>query len=437
MSIRNLTLSVRASVMFILLPVMFILLMSASAAFAQQSTDQQKCLNKLNKDGTLVAKEQGKQNFGCLKGAGAGTLTGTAQACLTADPKGKLLAKKNKTSTDETKLCLTPPSFGYTSASTVNDASDQARLDLLADVFGADLDAAVISCTPNKAGCLCQQKVQMAVEKLADKKLKEFTKCKKTVLKAGASSASSLEDCVANAGTPGSIAADTKGLIAKALGVVNTNITKKCDTPGVTSGAFPGNCSTESGPALGACLDVQVECRVCLMINEMDGLSVDCDLFDDGNVNGSCVAGPTPTPSPTPGHILEGALPATVGRFNYNLTLGLPGANAACNTNFPGTHACTYPELLQAEGAGDLAGLTDTTATMVTSFWAIDGTQPALQQCNDDAVGGSGMNWEYATAHTASRGQKVALNNGTGALGVLQSSLQCNFSGSAWVGCCL
>ena len=102
MSIRNLTLSVRASVMFILpsvmfilLPVMFILLMSASAAFAQQSTDQQKCLNKLNKDGTLVAKEQGKQNFGCLKGAGAGTLTGTAQACLTADPKGKLLAKKN------------------------------------------------------------------------------------------------------------------------------------------------------------------------------------------------------------------------------------------------------------------------------------------------------------------------------------------------------
>ena len=46
------------------------------------------------------------------------------------------------------------------------------------------------------------------------------------------------------------------------------------------------------------------------------------------------------------------------------------------------------------------------------------------------------LNWEYATAHTASRGQKVALNNGTGALGALQSSLQCNFS-TAWVGCCL
>jgi hypothetical protein len=72
----------------------------------------------------------------------------------------------------------------------------------------------------------------------------------------------------------------------------------------------------------------------------------------------------------------------------------------------------------------------------VTSFWAIDSSQPGLQQCIDDVMGGSQQNWEYATAHTASRGQKVALDNATGALGPLQSSLQCNFSGNSWVGCC-
>jgi hypothetical protein len=140
---------------------------------------------------------------------------------------------------------------------------------------------------------------------------------------------------------------------------------------------------------------------------------------------------------PSGGVELQGALVPTPGRFNYNLMVGLPGANAACNTNFPGTHACTYAELLIAEAAGDLVGLTDTANNTVTSFWAIDNAQPPLQQCQDDTpVTGSLLNWEYPTAHTASRGQKVALNNGTGALGALQSSLQCNFSTSN-VGCCL
>jgi len=144
---------------------------------------------------------------------------------------------------------------------------------------------------------------------------------------------------------------------------------------------------------------------------------------------------PTSTTSPT-GQVLKGALTATVGRFNYNLQLGLPGSDAACNMNFPGTHSCTYAELQAAAAGGDLVGLKDTSNTTVTSFWAIDSTAPALSQCVDDALGGSNQNWEYATAHTASRGQRVTLNNATGALGSLETGLQCNFSGNNWVGCC-
>lgn len=423
-----------------------LVLASGAGAFAQESTAQQKCLNLLNRDGAAVAKQQGLESVACVKGAAAGKLTGTAQACLTADAKGKVQKKKDKTASDDGKLCTVAPGFGYTGAAATNAGAVQAELDLATDVFGASLDPAIVGCATSKLGCQCQQKVFGDVEKLADKKLAEFLKCKKTTLKNGATSVASLRACVADAGTPGSIAADSKGMIAKALKNVNTDVAKKCDAKGVTSGAFPGDCNGLAGTALGSCLDVRVECRVCQAANDMDGLFVNCDLFDDGAANGSCASGtgqtPTPTPGPTPtptphvGAVLAGALTATNGRFNYNLMVGLPGANAACSTNFAGTHACTYAELQSAAAAGDLVGLKDVASNMVTSFWAIDGTQPPLQQCNDDSLGGSGLNWEYATAHTASRGQKVALTNATGVLGALQSGLQCNLSGASWVGCC-
>lgn len=145
----------------------------------------------------------------------------------------------------------------------------------------------------------------------------------------------------------------------------------------------------------------------------------------------------TTTTIPSAGIVLKGALVPTSGRFNYNLQLGLPGANAACNTNFPGTHACSYAELQSAATAGDLVLLKDTANNAVASFWAIDNGAPALTtQCQDDGTMGSLLNWEYGTAHTPSRGQKVALNNGAGTLGSLQTGLQCNFSGQSNVGCC-
>jgi hypothetical protein len=130
-----------------------------------------------------------------------------------------------------------------------------------------------------------------------------------------------------------------------------------------------------------------------------------------------------------------GALPATPGRFNFNSTLGLPGASDACSTNFSGSHPCTLAEL-QGAPTSQLTGLMDTGGNSVASFWAIDSSAPALQQCNDDAVGGSGLNWEYATAHTASRGERIPLTNATGTLGTLQTGVQCKIAGTSWVACC-
>src|SRR5262245_9970958 len=106
MSLRNPVLSTTAAASFLLL-------VGASGAFAQaQTVNQQKCLNSLNKDGSLVAKEQGKANLGCLKGAGKATLPGSAQSCLTADSAGKVAAKQSKTTSDQTKFCAQAPNFG-------------------------------------------------------------------------------------------------------------------------------------------------------------------------------------------------------------------------------------------------------------------------------------------------------------------------------------
>lgn len=416
--------------------------MNVLGAWAQlQSKTQQACLNGLNKDGAAVAKAQGREHVGCVRSAGKGTLVGTAQACLTADAKGKVAKAGTRTSAAEAKSCGAAPDFGYVSAAAVNAAAKQADLDLVASVYGANLDAAVIACGANKPGCTCQQKVSKGIEALAAVKLATFVACKRSALRSGATSAAALAACVSDGGTAGSIAADTKGKIAKIVGKLTGTVTGACGGTGATAGAYPGACAAAAGAALAACLDHQVECRVCQAINEMDGLFVNCDLFDDGIANATCASssGPTPTPTPTvvPGVVVKGALPITYGRFNYNLALGIPGANAACNSNYTGTHACTYAELQSAETAGDLDGLHDFEGSEVDGFWAIDASLPALQQCNDDSMGGSGLNWEYGTSHTGSRGSRVTLDNATGTLGPLVTGVQCNTPATlASVGCC-
>jgi hypothetical protein len=428
------------------LPVIVAALALAAAnvigAFAQvQSKGQQACVNGLNRAGAAVAKAQGREHLGCVRSAGKGTLVGPAQACLTADAKGKVAKASAKTVTAETKSCGTAPDYGYVGATAVNAAAKQADLDLVADVYGADLGAAVIACATNGVGCTCQQKVSKGVEALAAVKLATFVACKRAALRAGATSAAALAACVGDGGTSASIAADKKGKIAKLLAKLSATVTNGCGGTGATSGAYPGACGAATGPALAACLDRQVECRVCQAINESDGLAVSCDLFDDGLANATCASGgvPTPTPTPTsaPGVVLKGSLGITYGRFNYNLMLGIPGANSACNSHFAGTHACTYAELQSAEAAGDLDGLIDVEGNTVLGFWAIDASLPALQQCNDDSMGGSNLNWEYGTSHTGSRGSRVALDNGAGTLGPLVTGVQCNTPATlSWVGCC-
>jgi hypothetical protein len=217
---------------------------------------------------------------------------------------------------------------------------------------------------------------------------------------------------------------------------------KKCAAHSTCGKSGAVTCCTMKGN--GTECKIKKDATHCAKHGTVGGCTSCCDACPAPGSGPSCVTSTptTTTTSPTgacgtpTGTVVKGSLTATPGRFNYNSTVGLPGANAACNTNFPGSHVCSITEL-QGAPASDLACLKDTAGMTVTSFWAIASdaaTNPSLQQCEDDVT--SGLNWEYATAHTASRGQKVSLDNATGALGAVQSGLQCNVSGSAWVGCC-
>jgi pimeloyl-ACP methyl ester carboxylesterase len=266
--------------------------LSAAAATAQLDAGQQGCLNALNKDAAKLAAAQGKANVACIKAAGKGTLPAgqNADQCLFADAKGKIAKATAKIGAHFTDKCGALPPFGVPSGSVpavVGGVAVDQAVNLLADILGASLRTAVIDCDADKAGCQCQQAVGKAFEKLAAKKLKEFVKCKKAALKGGALSAAALEDCVDAAGTAGSIAADSKGKIGAARTKLDDAISKKCG--GVsTARALPGLCAGMPGTALGDCIDQRVECRVCLTINGIDNLAVDCDLFDDGQQNLTC-----------------------------------------------------------------------------------------------------------------------------------------------------
>jgi len=252
-----------------------------------QEPDQRKCINELNKNLAKVAKAQGKAICKCISDGSKGKLTGTIEACLTADNGGKVAKAENKTIAKAGQKCTTAPDFGATDASTVNSVGKQKELDLIHAIFGSDLDASVIDFSTDKDGSKCQVAVAKGAKKCQDAKLKSFNKCKKDALKGKSvlvETAGELRDQCLGTGSNG--IPDPKGKITKACETkLLDTIGKKCSAD---LGAFPGCGTPATAQELRECVDVLVECQVCLALNQADNLSRDCDEFDDGLDNGSC-----------------------------------------------------------------------------------------------------------------------------------------------------
>jgi hypothetical protein len=260
-----------------------VLVAIAAGAHAQvQDAAQQKCLNGMNAQLAKVAKTQQKEIAACLKAAAAGKLPAgtTAEQCLTADAKGKIAKVVLKSFAAATKLCGTAPDFGLTDPATVNAAGLDETLDLEAALFGVDLSTAVITVAGDKAGAACQAAVTKSAGAVLDASLAAFRACKKAGLKDG-----SVASVAALAGCLDAVTADATGKIAKNIGLLVSNVGKKCD--GIALGtAFPGSCA--AAPDFPACVALRARCETCQMATAADALPRDCDLFDDALPNSSC-----------------------------------------------------------------------------------------------------------------------------------------------------
>ena len=252
--------------------------LSAPVSAQVQNADEQACINALNKSGAKVAKAQGKENAGCVKNAGRNKLNVSADACLTADLKGKIGKATANTTTAELKSCVDTPGFAYTSASTVNDGAVDNEVGLTHDVFGSFIQSAIIDASTDGVGAGCLASVVKAYEKVAAAALKEFTSCKRAGLKS---------ETIVDAATLGNcVGTDPKDKVLAARDKLESTIVDKCVGVNLVV-AFPG-CGAADAPTLADCTSSAAKCRVCTAEKEMDGHTVSCDQVDNGVLDLSC-----------------------------------------------------------------------------------------------------------------------------------------------------
>ncbi|MFQ5513351.1 MAG: hypothetical protein ACE5FG_02850 [Myxococcota bacterium] len=256
-----------------------LLTLGSGTAWASLPSSQQSCVNTINKNLQKVSSKLGKEISSCLKDFAKGKSVTDIPACVAQDRKGKVAKAKNKALAADNSNCIPNPPRLYTGAANANLAATAKEAAVLEILFGSDVNGNAITEATDKNGSKCQQKITKDLTKCQDRKLKEFNKCKKDALK-NLGDVAEVEACVSSL--------STNSKVAKACGKITTDLGKKCINKGVDlQQAFP-NCGSTDPAVVSSCLEVPVECETCKALNKTDAIIVDCDAFDDGNVNGSC-----------------------------------------------------------------------------------------------------------------------------------------------------
>ena len=279
---------------------------SVADAFTPLTKEQQKCSSKFIKGSSKVLKTVGKSAGKCTKTLGkeGGGVGEDVANCVMTDEK--LANAESKVTTGILKHCSIPyPMTCNAPCETVDDGGETLGIDddaefiaclfcfnigigwsgaaggsLLEGVFGAIQNSAVIS--TSKEGIKCQAGMLKGTGKLFDTKVKLAVKCIKKAFQNGATTppTSCISDLITN---PKSAAK-----IAKKLEKLITTADRRCP-PAPPPPFDGGQCAGLEGAALADCIDVIVECRACRWLNGVIGGAFDCDAFDDGIVNGSCL----------------------------------------------------------------------------------------------------------------------------------------------------
>lgn len=262
----------------------------AGPANAQQTVAQQKCIKLLNVGMAKVAKTQATAFNKCSRAFAQKPMANpNPDNCVQLS--SKVAKAQAKLTAKAAVMCAGAgvPTIGPTSDVTANFAGRNAAISqgytLISD--GGPLVDTLVECgdAPAKAGCKCQAMLLKGSGKLLDTYFKLFNKCKKAGLKnGGITTAADLETCLTQ-----SALLDPKGKLPKTLAKLNRKIDVKCG--GAVTNPLPnGACTGLTGANLSTCIDHVTRCSACLALENNDTLpTVDCDVFDDGAANFSCV----------------------------------------------------------------------------------------------------------------------------------------------------
>jgi hypothetical protein len=251
-----------------------------------------KCADHANNFGGKVSSAENKAVLGCIKAQGKGTLMGTVEACLTADPNGKVQGTKDKV----TSLFASGAACDgdqatdlVTDATTINTAQVNEAIGLAHDIFGPNLDAGQIS--PASDAQKCQDKIEQRAGQMFDAWVKQFRQCKKNAMKSGATtSAAVITACLSAAPTRGNGSGlpDPKSKVSSKGTKLGDDITADCGGTLNLAALAPGVCA--GGGLQGdftKCVQDLVECHACEAVRQADNLDIDCDTIDN-DVMGTC-----------------------------------------------------------------------------------------------------------------------------------------------------
>jgi|GEM_PF-3529179 len=266
--------------------------LAASGAPGPARADDARCITALNQNAAGVVKALGRNVTACVKAADEAGLP-EADACAESDPKNRITKAWAKlvaqdVGGDQDRCDGTPPGFLYEGSEAANAAARRAAFNLAHEILGESLDDGLVS-DGDRAQARCRHTAIRSAHAVLDAQLAVWNACKKAALKAGAASTAEVEStCFAAAETD---FVDAKGKIAKAYGKLTTGVVKTCVDPALdTDALLPGRCvgtaGDEFGPSL--CIVRRAKCHACNAVVGMDGVGVDCDLFDDEQANASC-----------------------------------------------------------------------------------------------------------------------------------------------------
>jgi hypothetical protein len=322
-----------------------------------------KCADRVNSLGRKVSAQQLKENRRCVKAEGKQTLATTVAACLTADLQGRVQKKKDMVSgqfTPDHRCTGLEGTDLVTDAATINAAHQDQTVSLLRDVFGQDLDAGQI--LPGDAERKCQDRITQRAGRLFDAWVREFRRCKKTAMDAGASTATAVVSaCLSGASVngTGSALADTKGKIGLRGSQLAQSVQDECVGQGLDPGVMaPGACAI--GGTQGdftQCMQDLGECRACEALKAADALgTADCDLVDNGTADGSCPPLSSPCEAlnaaecllPYPSSFFQVPDPTTATGLRLNLPAeGLPTVNGTPLVPTPYNQLDGYSPMVQ------------------------------------------------------------------------------------------